>query len=247
MDRESFRSLVGADTVIPMTKDRSVAGGNGNARPNAKQGRQWLSCAGRFRTRSKAGLCKSPLPDKPIASARLCLTLMRTTRSGTEPRRCRVLHRGGVCREVRVAPDVLACAEPQMIDRGFPLPLRERVRQEVKGGPRTPSSRQPPHPALRATFSARGEGRAPPASPRVARLEWMAGSSPAMTAERLAMASLHRPSWHQAERTRTRRPGPTAARPALCAPAGRCYSGAIRGRPRGHAHPSRSFQCLKSK
>jgi hypothetical protein len=41
------------------------------AHPNAEQRRQWLSCAGRFRTRSKAGLCKSPLPDKPIASARL--------------------------------------------------------------------------------------------------------------------------------------------------------------------------------
>jgi len=35
------------------------------------------------------------LPDKPIASARLCLTFCGLPAPGSEPRRCRVVHRGG--------------------------------------------------------------------------------------------------------------------------------------------------------
>ena len=124
---------------------------------------------------------------------------MRTTRSGMEPRRCRVAHAAGVCREVRVAPDVFVCAEPEMPDSSLPLPLRERVRQGVRGGPRAQRVRPRRHstvalmafsvqiapPERFVGFAAtskplirrfappsplRGEGSRPPASPRAARL-----------------------------------------------------------------------------
>jgi len=126
---------------------------------------------------------------------------MRTTRSGMEPRRCRVTSRrrrvlsksgphfcasgarpGGACSEVRVAPDVFVWAERQMTDSIFPLPLRERVRQGVRGRPRTRRVRPPPHPALRATFSREGRRKGAAGLAACCACGWMAGSSPAMTA-----------------------------------------------------------------
>ena len=218
MDRESFRSLVGADTVIPMTK--GSIGRAGTAWPA-----QMPDDTGSGEIRQAgSGLGLRPdfvsrhLPDKPIASARLCLTFrgLPAPGVGASP-----MPRSSCGGHLQRGPGRAGC---------FGMFEGKTMSIPTSSSPGlTRGSSQPRHP-----LQVRLDGRI------------KSGHDDGEASDDIARECSPSPS-HQAERTRTRRPGPTAALPALCAPAARCYSGAIRGRPRGHAHPSRSFKCLKSK
>ena len=90
MERESSRSLVGADTVISTASRIDRSGSEScSCRFNASPSRQRQAGADRFRTRPKAGCVSRHLPS-PDRIGEALSHLMRTTRSGTEPRQCRV-------------------------------------------------------------------------------------------------------------------------------------------------------------